>query len=1127
MQGMITVTYILRYHFISLSVLFLFLLPVLAGQGVTQSWDDTLNKGWPEECRVVDIRSSADGSFQKAWFYSSMSQEPAPLIVSLHTWSGDYNQQDPLVDEVIRRGWNYIHPEFRGANNRPEAGASALVISDIGDAIEFALRNSLSDPEDVHIIGVSGGGYATLAAYMKLDYPVRSFSAWAAISDLNSWYSECKSRKLRYASDIEKITTGGSGFDAAEARNRSPLFMEYNPTLRRGATLSLFAGINDGYTGSVPITHSIEFYNRIADLRHPGAEELHVQDSIVINLLARRYDPAGDYPQKIAGRNVYLSAGNRDVHLEIFEGGHEMLVPHALSLLPVKGMTSNPFYEGTVLVIGDSNAAGTDSWPAYLDFILPYATVVNASIPGNTIGFDNLEKQELNTLRNAEEYLDECLNASSCDTERVVILIALGTNDTKYIFRDRQREVPANLRILINKLRERLPRAEIFVVAPPPIDEKRDTTGKYRGGVRRIKRLGGEFEKVSREMGTKLIDLYGLLGDNFNARTSDGVHLNPATRFEVASYIASLISPAEEDSGQGQDIASLHLPDTNIIIPPAWAFGILYGGYTDQNGTIELIKEVQAHDYPIDAYWIDSWFWSYADKGAGPAGYLDFAGDTISYPDRGAMWSWMERNNIKGGFWIWDCILESGNENVFREFLDRGFFSGVSLNRNSWHNKGTTTAMFSEEKKHPGTLCGNIDFDNPQTVSYFGQKLKPLFQEGADFVKLDRTDRISVCRAMYEYTATMGLETCGRGLILSHSGGTDSDEYKRYPMKWTDDTRSDWTVESPMVRFDPWVPKVALKENIAMYTNPAAATSKIPFLTNDMGGFDMGHTDTPDEELYIRWMQFSMFCPVTEVFSQPENPTSNLAWKYSPFADSLFRDYSHRRMRLFPYLYSYAHQSRLNGTDMVQSLSGQLYEYMLGNELLIAPVYEKGATTRTVNAPAGNWIDYWTGDRLEGGREHIINAPIGEIPLLVREGAVIPERPYAPSIERGSNDTLILNIYPGADGSFTLIEDDGTSTEYLKGGYATTKIESRLDTNSLDVIIYPVQGNFAGMTAARSWYLIIHSEQKPTGTLVNNIYRLFEYEPLQKETRIAAGKYPKGNKTVVRVIFDGTLSTVQ
>ncbi len=876
------------------------------GQNEAKSWDDTLDTVWPAGCRIVEIRSSSDGSLQRARFYASATKKSAPLIVSLHTWSGDYNQEDPLAEEIIRRGWNYIHPDFRGPNTRPEAGGSDLVLSDIGDAINYALRNSDTNPADVHIIGVSGGGYATLAAYMKIGYPVRSFNAWAAISDLEAWYDECRSRGLKYARDLENVTTGGTHFNEEEAVRRSPIQMKYPGSSRNEAYLNIYAGINDGYSGSVPVTHSINFFNKIARARYPGEMGLVVPDSVIIKLLGRRVDPQASYEKQLGGRNVYLSQAAPDLSLTIFEGGHEMLVTEALSLIPV---------------------------------------------------------------------------------------------------------------------------------------------------------------------------------------------------------------------GTGMPALICEKADSNIIIPPAWAFGMLYGGYTDQEGTVERIKEIQAHDYPIDAYWIDSWFWSYADSGAGPAGYLNFTGDNVGYPDRKGMWSWMEKNNIKGGFWVWDCIQETGNEDAFNDFREKGYYSSVYLNRNPWHNKGTTTAMFSEDKDHPGTLCGNINFDNPKAVSYFKEKLKPFFEEGADFIKLDRTARISVCKAMYELTATEGKESRGRGLILSHSGGTERPEYKRYPLKWTDDTRSDWSVDNPLIRFDPWVPEVALKENIEMYTNPASGTSGIPFLTNDLGGFDMGKTEKPEEELYIRWMQFSMFCPVTEVFSQPENPTSNLAWNYSSLADSLFREYSHMRMQLFPYIYSYAHLSRLKGINMVRPIPGQLYEYMLGNEILVAPVFEKGLKKRSLHLPAGRWVNYWTGEQLEGGGEHVIDAPLNRIPLLVRQGAIIPERPYCSSIERGSNDTLTLNVYPGADYSFTLVEDDGLSNDYQRGQIAKTEMENKMTAEGFVLTVNPLLGNYEGIKADRSWKLKIHSDRVPRSIRVNNKQVPFEYDAGNKITYVLTGSHIKSKKTEVRVFY--------
>lgn len=1106
------------------SILIIILLSMFSsgmhGQNKDRSRDDSLNINWPSEFSVVEIRSSADGSIQKARFHASDTKKGAPLIVSLHTWSGDYNQEDPLAGEILKRGWNYIHPDFRGPSNRPEAGGSDLVISDIGDAINYALRNSDADPDDVHLIGVSGGGYATLAAYMKLGWPVRSFNAWAAISDLEAWYDECKARKLNYSADIEKITTGGSGFDAMEARRRSPLRMSYPAGKRSGSYLNLYTGINDGYSGSVPITHSINFFNHIAQIKYPDEKSLVVEDSVIIKLLGRRVDPEKPYDKRVAGRNVYLSSAAPDISLTLFEGGHEMIVPHALSLVPVRGKSSGSPEDLSILVIGDSNGYGPDAWPEQLKVLLPWSTVCNTSLQGNTIGFDNLDNPELNTLKNIDGYIDKAQNIDGEENGPDIVIIALGTNDAKHVFRNRQKEISGNIALLLDKIETGLPGSKVYLVTPPPVYENRDSSGKFGGSSGRIERLAADIRKRAISGGYELIDLHRMLKERDAAITVDGVHLNRETQYEVASYVSEVLSGnVSSRKTNAGSLAESESPDTNVILPPAWAFGILYGGYTDQEGTIERISAIQAHDYPIDAYWIDSWFWSFADAGAGPKGYLDFVGDTIAYPDRKAMWSWMEQNNIRGGFWIWDCIQETGNEEVFRDFLDRGFFSGVYLNRNPWHNKGTTTAMFSEDQNHPGTLCGNIDFDNPKAVRYFKEKVKPFLDEGADFIKLDRTDKISVCKTMYELTASEGKQSKGRGLILSHSGGTGNEEYKRYPLKWTDDTRSDWSVTSPLVRFDPWVPMVALRENIAMYTDPSLSQSRIPFLTNDLGGFDMGKVEQPEEELYIRWMQFSMFCPVTEVFCQPENPTSNMAWNYSPLADSLFREYSHRRMQLFPYLYSYAHQARLTGVNMIRPIPGHLYEYMLGNELFVAPVHERGARKRIADVPDGEWINFWTGEKIEGGKERVLDAPLGHIPLLVRRGAIIPEREYATSIEAGSNDILTLNIYPGADGSFTLIEDDGSSNDYLDGKYASTEIKGTATADGFTVTVEPVSGWYQGMSGQRSWKMKIYSESRPRDIRVNGRRVPFEFNSAAMVTLVSAGSHKKEKRTEIRVLL--------
>lgn len=559
--------------------------------------------------------------------------------------------------------------------------------------------------------------------------------------------------------------------------------------------------------------------------------------------------------------------------------------------------------------------------------------------------------------------------------------------------------------------------------------------------------------------------------------------------------------------------------DTNVVLPPAWAFGVLYGGYTNQHETIKTIEEIQKHDYPIDAYWIDSWFWSYADKGVGPHKYIDFIADTTDYPDRKAMWDFMEKNHIKGGFWIWDCIQKHGNEQVFADFKKRGFFRDVYLNTNPWHNKSTSTAMHQEGGAEAGTPTGNINFDSPEAVAYFKMKMKHFFDEGADFIKLDRTTHLATCRTMFEMSQEFGKETKGRGFMLSHMVGIENEEYKRYPTKWTSDTRSDWTIERPLKDFNSWVPAVAFKENIELYTNIEKKSSEIPFLTNDTGGFDMGITDELDEELYIRWMQFSIFTPVTSVFSQPENPTGNLAWRYSERADTLFRFYSHLRMKLFPYLYSYAHGHRIWGIHMLRKLPGQWDSYLLGEELLVAPVYQQGATTREVFFPEGDWVDFWTGEHYKGGSRCQVMAPIDRIPLFVRKGAIIPMRDYTSSIEQGSNDRLYLHLYQGENCSFKLIEDDGISNDYLEGKFALTEMEMKNEDGKIMVNIFPVKGYYEGMPLTRQLKLIFPHSEKPQKVLLNSKETRFSYSEDEKQIVLETKEVSKREPLVFEIIM--------
>lgn len=323
-----------RYFYLSIFVFFSF---NLFSQQNTK-WDDVKSKDWPFECEAVKISSSADKKNQNAYFYKSKSDKAKPLIVSLHTWSGGYDQKDTLSWQCIKRDYNYIHPDFRGPNNTFEACGSSLVLSDIDDAIDYAIKNGNVDLNEIHITGVSGGGYATLLAYMKTKHQIKTFTAWASISNLIDWYYESEGRKNKYSRDIALATTGQEfdkknyHIDEEEAKMRSPFYMETPVENRKNSKLYIYAGVHDGYTGSVPITHSINFYNKIVKSMDNAESKALISNEDIIDLLTYRgFTTVNGW---IGGRGIYYQNNFQDkLQITLFDGGHERLDDLALSLI--------------------------------------------------------------------------------------------------------------------------------------------------------------------------------------------------------------------------------------------------------------------------------------------------------------------------------------------------------------------------------------------------------------------------------------------------------------------------------------------------------------------------------------------------------------------------------------------------------------------------------------------------------------------------------------------------------------------------------------------------------------------------------------------------------------------------
>jgi alpha-glucosidase/alpha-D-xyloside xylohydrolase len=171
----------------------------------------------------------------------------------------------------------------------------------------------------------------------------------------------------------------------------------------------------------------------------------------------------------------------------------------------------------------------------------------------------------------------------------------------------------------------------------------------------------------------------------------------------------------------------------------------------------------------------------------------------------------------------------------------------------------------------------------------------------------------------------------------------------------------------------------------------------------------------------------------------------------NPTVEPIARKYIELRYQLLTYNYTLTWEARETGMPMMRSLwlhypkdkqaRGIGDEYLWGRDMLIAPVYEKGATTRDVYLPAGKWYDWWTGKLETGGRTVQRAVDLATMPIYVRAGAIVPIDPIRQYTGQKVDEPMTLKIYRGANGNYTLYDDDGISLDYLEGDSVQTLIK--------------------------------------------------------------------------------------
>ena len=245
----------------------------------------------------------------------------------------------------------------------------------------------------------------------------------------------------------------------------------------------------------------------------------------------------------------------------------------------------------------------------------------------------------------------------------------------------------------------------------------------------------------------------------------------------------------------------------------------------------------------------------------------------------------------------------------------------------------------------------------------------------------------------------------------------------------------------------------------------------IPWWTYDAGGFFRPGNQYSDKdyiERMLRWIETSVYLPLMRVHGYMSNTEP---WNYGTEAQQAIARSLNERYRLLPYIYSHAAGIAFDGSTLMRPLVfdfpnddkalDQKYEYMFGRSLLVSPVTEPGVTSWTTYLPKneGGWYDYHTGRHYDGGQSVTTSVALDYIPVFVRVGSIIPIK----------GDEILL--YPGADGTFTLYEDDGVTRDYEKG--KSSRITFRWDDASRSLTINKPEGSYPGMPSQRTFRIIM------------------------------------------------------
>lgn len=573
----------------------------------------------------------------------------------------------------------------------------------------------------------------------------------------------------------------------------------------------------------------------------------------------------------------------------------------------------------------------------------------------------------------------------------------------------------------------------------------------------------------------------------------DGWYLLDDTASAIFDSVTGTVRPRPDHGGQpyqdgylfayGQDyqqglrdLATLTGPATLL---PRWAYGVWYSKYQDYTAADyqeTILPKFRSEGVPLDVLVTDTDF-KWPDRWDG------WQIDTNKFPDPVAFFDWAEGQGLHNTLNIHPSIV--ANDPLFPAAQETAKGALTKDNDACYSDLG-----------HSGD-CYVFDWSDPNQLRAYFDLHRPMERQGVDFWWLDWCCEQSTVSmpgvtpdAWINHAYAEGADaTIGRGFVLSRAFGslqagsspsavpTGPWADKRTTVHFTGDTTASW--ES--LRFQ------------VGYTPGESAATGLSAVSHDIGGFN-GPSRLADD-LYVRWVQLGAFQPI---FRLHGNHSDRLPWEYSDPARIAAEKFMNLRENLVPYTYTLAEQANRTGVpvvrptyleypDLQDAYAAADGEYFFGPDVLVAPVTTAGTTaTTTVWFPPGRWTDYFTGQTYTGPSTQDVTTDWTSMPVFLRQGTILPTRSQDVANDAQNPLTQVtLQASGGANGSFTLYEDDGTSTTAHRS--ATTTIDYSQSGRQHLLRIGPAKGTFPGQVTRRSWTVVFDNASQPSKVTVDGV----------------------------------------